>query len=103
MTKHRLSKYERETILLTSEADDTWEFYTFNQYLRNKLKKYAARYPDLCRLKEENKKYGYVSYIIEKSQVSIHLNSPYSEDRRKNVSESAKKSGIHNNHAVVEN
>ena len=35
MAKHRLLKEERETILLTSEADDTWDIYTFNTDLKN--------------------------------------------------------------------
>ena len=94
MAKHRLNKYERETILLTSEGDDTWDIYTFNTDLKNRLKRFAARYPDLCRLKEESKELGSVSYIVQKSRVSIHLNSPQSESRRKAASEYARK---HNN------
>ena len=34
MAKHRLIKAERETIMLTSEADDTWDIYTFNTVLQ---------------------------------------------------------------------
>ena len=94
MAKHRLSKYERETILLTSEGDDTWDIYTFNTDLKNRLRKFAARYPDLCQRKEENKELGCVSYTVQKSRVSIHLNSPQSEARRKAASEYARK---HNN------
>ena len=94
MAKNRLNKYERETILLTSEGDDTWDIYTFNTDLKNRLKRFAARYPDLCQMKEESKELGSVSYIIQKSRVSIHLNSPQSEARRKAASEYARK---HNN------
>lgn len=92
MAKHRLLKEERETILLTSEADDTWDIYTFNTDLKNRLKKFAARYPDLCKLDIENKELGCVSYVVQKSRVSIHLNSPQSEARRKAASERAKQS-----------
>jgi len=91
MGKHHLNKYERETILLTSEGDDTWDIYTFNTDLKNRLKKSAAQHPDLCSLKEENKEYGSVSYIIQKSRVSIRLLAPYSEARRKAASEYAKR------------
>ena len=94
MAKHRLLKEERETILLTSEADDTWDIYTFNTDLKNRLKRFAARYPDLCKLKEENKELGSVTYIVQKSRVSIHLNSPQSEARRKAASNRAKENGI---------
>lgn len=91
MAKHRLIKAERETILLTSEADDTWDIYTFNTDLKNRLRRFAARYPELCKLKAENKELGYVTYIVQKSRVSIHLNSPQSEARRKAASENARR------------
>ena len=94
MTKHRLNKYEREIILLTSESDDTWDIYTFNTDLKNKLRKFAARYPDLCKQESEDKELGCVSYTVQKSRVSIHLNSPQSEARRKAASESGKKHGF---------
>jgi len=94
MAEHRLNKYERETILLTSEGDDTWDVYTFNTDLKNRLRKFAARYPDLCKLKAEDKELGCVSYTAQKSRVSIHLNSPQSEARRKAASEHAKAHGV---------
>ena len=94
MAEHRLNKYEREAILLTSEGDDTWDVYTFNTALKNRLRKFAARYPDLCKLKAEDKELGCVSYTAQKSRVSIHLNSPQSEARRKAASEHAKAHGV---------
>ena len=94
MGKCRLNKYERETILLTSEGDDTWDICTFNTNLKNRLRKFAARYPELCTLKEQNKELGCETYIVQKSRVSIHLNSPQSEVRRKKASEKAKVSGF---------
>ena len=33
----RLSKYEKETIILTSEGDDTVRIYTFNASLKLRL------------------------------------------------------------------
>ena len=95
MAKHRLNKYERETILLTSEGDDTWDIYTFNTDLKNRLRKFAAHHPALCTLKAEDKELGSVTYTVQKSRVSIHLNSPQSEARRKAASEQAKKNGVH--------
>ena len=94
MSKQRLNKYERETILLTSEGDETWDIYTFNTDLKNRLCKFTAQHPDLCRLKEENKELGSVSYTIQKSRVSIRLIAPYSETRKKAASEYAKKHSI---------
>ena len=94
MAKQRLNKYERETILLTSEGDDTWNIYTFNTDLKNRLRKFSGQHPDLCKLKEENKEMGSVSYTIQKSRVSIRLITPYSEDSRKATSEYGKEHGI---------
>ena len=94
MAKHRLNKYERETILLTSEGDDTWDIYTFNTDLKNRLRKFAAHHPALCTLKAEDKELGSVTYTVQKSRVSIHLNSPQSEARRKAASEYAKQNGF---------
>ena len=94
MAKHRLNKYERETILLTSEGDDTWDIYTFNTDLKNKLRKFAARYPDLCKQESEDKELGCVSYTVQKSRVSIHLNSPQSEARRQAAKNHAREHGF---------
>ena len=65
MAKHRLLKEERETILMTSEADDTWDIYTFNTDLKNRLRQFAARHPNLCQLKKKNKELGCETYTIQ--------------------------------------
>ena len=50
-----LTKYEKETILLTSEGDDTYSIYTFNPGLKLKLAAYARQYPDQCKLTASTK------------------------------------------------
>lgn len=57
------------------------------------VQRVEGRYPDLCKLKDENKELGSVSYTVQKSRVSIHLNSPQSEARRKAASMYGKKYG----------
>ena len=42
----RLSKYEKETIILTSEGDETINIYTFNAVLKRRLEEYAKKYPE---------------------------------------------------------
>ena len=101
MAKQRLSNYEREPILLSFEGEATWEIYTFNTDLKNRLRKFADQHPDLCKLNEENKELGSVSYTIQKSRVSIRLIAPYSEARRKAASEYGKTHGIRKNSNVV--
>ena len=85
-----LTKYEKETILLTSEGDDTYSIYTFNSGLKRKLADYAKRYPSLCKLTATTKE-GSETYEISKARVSIRLTAPYSEERRKAAGEQARK------------
>lgn len=45
----RLSKYEKETIILTSEGDDTVKIYTFNTSLKRRLAEYAKKISGKCK------------------------------------------------------
>ena len=94
----RLTKYEKETIILTSEGDDTYSVYTFNAALKRRLADFAKKYPDLCHLESEDKKIGCQSYVINKARLSIRLTAPYSDARRKASSTRAKQYGIQKYH-----
>lgn len=78
----RLTKYEKETIILTSEGDHTYEIYTFNKALQRKLIQFARKYPDQCYLKEERPE-GSKTFVVEKKRVSIRLMAPLSEDKKR--------------------
>ena len=91
MTK--LSKYEKETIILFNEGEDTASIYTYNAGLKKRLAAFSRKYPDLCRL-ERTHTQGGVSYILDKSRLSIRLQPPYSEERRKKASEYARQNGF---------
>ena len=78
----RLTKYEKETIILTSEGDHTYEIYTFNKVLQRKLIQFARKYPDQCYLKEERPE-GSKTFVVEKKRVSIRLMAPLSEDKKR--------------------
>lgn len=82
-------------------ADETWDIYTFNTDIKNRLRKFAARYPEPCQLKAEDKELGCQTYVIEKSRVSIQFNSPQSAERRKVASEYAKENGISNRYLTI--
>lgn len=77
----RLTKYEKETIILGNEADDFWDVFTYNRPLKRRLAEYAAKYPDQCRLVRSNEEGG-VTYRIKKARMSLRLTAPYSEERR---------------------
>ncbi len=91
MTK--LSKYEKETIILFNEGEDTASIYTYNAGLKKRLAAFSRKYPDLCRL-ERTHTQGGVSYILDKSRLSVRLQPPYSEERRKKASEYARQNGF---------
>ena len=92
----RLSKYEKETIILTSEGDEIVSIYTLNASLKRRLAEYSKKYPELAKLIKWTAE-GSVTYVLEKSRVSIRLLPPYSEERRRAAHALWKKYGINSN------
>ena len=66
---------------------------TFNAGLKKRLALFAKKYPDLCR-QEKTYEQGGVSYVLDKSRLSIRLQPPMSEERRRKASENAKQTGF---------
>ena len=91
----KLTKYEKETIVLFNEGEDTAHIQPYNAGLRKRLANFSKKYPDLCRL-EKSCDQGGVSYVLDKSRLSIRLQPPMSEERRKKASENAKQNGFNN-------
>ena len=58
-----LTPAEKETIILTSEADETASVFTYDARLKAKLKQLHERFPDKI-YPEKEVKYGAVSYMI---------------------------------------
>ena len=85
-----LTKYEKETILLTSEGDDFYDIQVYDSKLKRKLAEFAAKYPDLCRITREDSD-GCIFCIIDKSRVSVRLIPPYSDERKNAARENARK------------
>ena len=96
----KLTKFEKETIILTSEGDDTYSVYTFNAGLKRRLADFAKKHPDVCQLESEDKKIGCQSYVVDKARLSIRLTAPYSQARRIAASNNAKKNGFHTDDSV---
>ena len=89
----RLTKIEKETIVLFNEGEDKANIYTHNAGLKKRFA-FAKKYPDPCRLEKSNVQGG-VSYELAKSRLSIRFLPPYSEERRRQkASEYAKKHGL---------
>ena len=89
----KLSKYEKETIINWNEAESTASIYTFNTDLKRRLAEFSCKYPQLCRL-ERSTSGGSVTYVIEKSRLSVRLVPPYSEERLAAAREYAKQHGF---------
>lgn len=87
-----LTKYEKETIILFNEGEDTAHIQTYNAGLRKRLVAFSRKQPDLCRL-EKSFDQGGVIYVLDKSRLSIRLQVPYSEERRRKARESTRQTG----------
>ena len=68
----KLSKYEKETIINWNEAENLASVYTFNASLKRRLADFSWKYPLLCRL-ERSTPEGSVTYVLDKSRLSIRL------------------------------
>ena len=76
---------------MENEVEEHW-YPCFYQQLRMEMEKYY-KYPLLCRL-ERSTTEGSVTYVIEKSRLSIRLVPPYSEERLAAAREYAKQHGF---------
>mgnify|MGYP000264479106 CR=1 FL=1 len=79
--KCRLTKYEKETIILFNEAEPTANIYTYNKALQNRLAKFSRENPKCARLITACP-CDAVSYEVDKNRLSVRFTSPYSEERR---------------------
>ena len=84
-----LTKKQKVTEVYYNAKDPTAEVYTYDTKLKKRLLEYAAKFPELCQQTDDDEQGG-LRFEIDKSRISIRLTAPYSEKRRKAVSEVAK-------------
>jgi len=84
-----LSKFEKETILLTSEGDKVYDIMTYNPAMQSRLSEFSRKFPDLCRHYRTDSDGGEY-YEVNKDRVSIRFLPPRSDESRKAASERAK-------------
>ena len=87
----KLTPAEKETIILTSEADETASVYTYDHRLKKKLNALAERFPEQIRLTETLREGG-ISYTVPKSCIVIY--PPQTDEQRAAARERAKKTGF---------
>lgn len=66
----KLSKLEKETIILWNEAEPGAEIYTYNPSLQEQLTRLCAKYPDKVRMTAENG-YGGLIFALPKRWLRI--------------------------------
>lgn len=89
---NRLNKYEQETIINYNRGYDYCSIATFDPVLIRRLKKYIKQYPECVYDVHEFDRF--LSVEILKGRVSIRLTAPYTEERRRKLSEKAKRNGF---------
>ena len=90
--KTGLKKSEKATEIYFDEASPIIEIHTHNTDLKNRLTDYAERFPDLCKLIDEDTEQGYKEFIICKGRFSFRLTAPYNEERREKARQLAMES-----------
>ena len=74
-------KNEKTTEIYFDETPAAVVIRTHNTALKKRLLAYAEKFPDLCRITDDDE-LGYLSFEIDKDRFSIRLTAPYTEERR---------------------
>lgn len=85
-----LSKKQKITSIFFDETSPIIEVQTHNTDLKNRLTAYAVKYPELCRLTDDDDQ-GCLTFEVRKGRFGFKLTAPYSEERRKAAGELAKR------------
>ena len=88
-----LTKKQKVTEVYYNAKDPTAEVYTHDTKLKKRLLEYAAKFPELCQQTDDDEQGG-LRFEIDKSRISIRLTAPYSEGRRKQYRDQAKRNSI---------
>ena len=91
-------KNEKTTEIYFDETSAPVVIRTHNPPLKKRLLAFAEKFPDLCRLTDDDE-LGYLSFEIDKERFSIRLTAPYTEERR--ALARAKMNEINNKEEIV--
>ena len=80
MITHK-KKNEKTTEIYFDETPAAVVIRTHNTVLKKRLLIFAKKFPNLCRLTDDDE-LGYLSFDIDKDRFSIRLTAPYTEERR---------------------
>ncbi len=74
-------KNEKTTKIYFDETPAPIVIRTHNTALKKRLLAFAEKFPDHCRLTDDDE-LGYLSFEIDKDRFSIRLTAPYTEERK---------------------
>ena len=74
-------KNEKITEIYFDETPAPVVIRTHNTALKKRLIAFTEKFPNLCRLTDDDK-LGYLSFEIDKARFSIRITEPYTEERR---------------------
>ena len=75
------TKSQKTTEIYFDETPAPVVIRTHNTSLKKRLLAFAEKFPELCRLTDDDE-LGYLSFEIDKDRFSIRLTAPYTEERR---------------------
>ena len=75
------TKSQKTTEIYFDETPAPVVIRTHNTALKKRLLAFAEKFPNLCRLTDDDE-LGYLSFEIDKERVSIRLTKPYTEERK---------------------
>ena len=75
------TKSQKTTEIYFDETSAPVVIRTHNTNLKKRLLAFAERFPNLCRLTDDDE-LGYLSFEIDRERFSIRLTAPYNEERK---------------------
>ena len=75
------TKSQKTTEIYFDETPTPVVIRTHNTALKKRLLAFAKKFPDLCRLTDDDE-LGCLSFEIDKARFSIRITEPYTEERR---------------------
>ena len=82
-----LSRYEKETVIIFNEEENTAIIGTYNERLKKRLSEFSSKSNDCCLVKEDD---GYSKYQFPKSWIKINMPRQYSEEQLQKMAERAR-------------
>ena len=75
------TKAQKTTDIYFDETSAPVVIRTHNTALKKRMIAFAEKFPDLCRLTDDDE-FGYLSFEIDKKRFTYRITEPYTEERK---------------------